>query len=134
MPPKKRGAADKSPAGEPKRKWKVMTIAEKVKLLDRLKLGMSYASVAREYEVNESTVRYICKEEANIRKTHVMLFNLEAKRVISKDNRSLVKMEKALTLWITDCRAKDVPLTGNLIRAKKGTNFVCEVCLGTMPR
>ena len=53
-----------------------MTISEKIKLLDLLKQGQSYAAVARQYGVNESTVRYIKKEEANIRKTYNLSFNL----------------------------------------------------------
>ena len=47
----------------------MMTISEKVKLLDMLKEGRSFAAVARHYGVNESTVRCIKKDEANIRKT-----------------------------------------------------------------
>ncbi len=66
--PSKHCAPTKASSGAPKRKKK-MTISEKVKLLDMIKEGRNYAFVARQYGVNESTVLYIKKEEANIRKT-----------------------------------------------------------------
>ena len=46
-------------SSEPKKRRKMMTVLEKVKLLDMLKAGSTYASVARIYGVNESTVCYI---------------------------------------------------------------------------
>ena len=60
MPPK---CLVSSPASgkKPKRQKKVMTLQEKVKLLDLVKEGKSYAAVGRHYGVNESTVRYIKK-------------------------------------------------------------------------
>ena len=60
----------------------MMTVNEKVKLLDMLKEGRSYASVARHYGVNESTVRYIKKDEVKICKTASISFNKEAKCVV----------------------------------------------------
>ena len=68
MPPK-RPASAKASGSEPKRQRKMLTIAEKVKLLDMLKEGRSFAAVGRHYGINESSVRYIKKEEKNIRKT-----------------------------------------------------------------
>uniref|UniRef100_A0A8C7Y7A3 HTH psq-type domain-containing protein n=1 Tax=Oryzias sinensis TaxID=183150 RepID=A0A8C7Y7A3_9TELE len=50
------------PGNEPKRQKKVLTLHEKVELLDKLKDGKSYATVGRHYGLNESTVRYIKKK------------------------------------------------------------------------
>ena len=58
----------------------MLTINEKVTLLDMLKAGNSFASVARKYGLNESTVRYIKKEEAKIRKTASISFSKDAKK------------------------------------------------------
>ena len=52
----------KAPVDGPKR-WKMLPISDKVKLLDMLREGKSYAAVARHYGVNESSVRYIKKKE-----------------------------------------------------------------------
>ncbi|XP_061680365.1 tigger transposable element-derived protein 1-like [Syngnathoides biaculeatus] len=115
MPPKRRAPA-KASSDAPKRK--MMTIVEKVKLLDMIGEGMSCASVARQYGVNESTVRYIKKDEENIRKTASVTFNEGAKRVVTQHNKRIVKMEAVLALWIAECRKKTVRLDPNMIRAK----------------
>ena len=58
----KRPGPTKAPADGPKRR-KMLPISDKVKLLDMLREGKSYAAVARHYGINESSVRYIKKEE-----------------------------------------------------------------------
>ncbi|XP_039593507.1 tigger transposable element-derived protein 1-like [Polypterus senegalus] len=60
----------------------MLTIAEKVQLLDMLKQGKSYAAVGRHYGINESTVRYIKKDEKSIRSTAAVSFNQGAKRIV----------------------------------------------------
>ncbi|XP_028658970.1 tigger transposable element-derived protein 1-like [Erpetoichthys calabaricus] len=111
--------APSSKAGaEPKRQRTMMTIAEKVKLLDMLKEGRTYAAVARQYGVNESTVRYIKKEEANIRKTATITFQKSAKRMVTARNKTIVRMESALAVWIADCRKKNITLDSNIIQTK----------------
>ena len=62
----KRPGPTKAPADGPKRR-KMLPISDKVKLLDMLREGKSYAAVARHYGINESSVRYIKKEEKNIK-------------------------------------------------------------------
>ena len=52
----------KAPADGPKRR-KMLPISDKVKFLDMLREGISYAAVVRHYRINESSVRYIKKEE-----------------------------------------------------------------------
>ncbi|XP_064104371.1 tigger transposable element-derived protein 1-like [Macrobrachium nipponense] len=95
-----------------------MTIAEKVTLLDMLKEGRSYAAAARHFGVNESTVRYIKKDEANIRKTAAITFSRSVKRVVTARNKTIVRMEGALAIWIADCRKKNIALDTNTIRTK----------------
>ena len=71
----KRHASTKDLSSKPKKKKKkMMTISEKVKLLDMLKKGRSFGVNG----VNESTVRYIKKDEANIRKTAAITVSTEA--------------------------------------------------------
>ena len=77
----------------------MMTIAEKVELLDLLKEGRTFAAVARHFGVNESTFRYIEKDEANIRKTAVIIFNKSAKRVVTARNKTIVIVWKLLWLY-----------------------------------
>ncbi|XP_048854767.1 uncharacterized protein LOC125722632 [Brienomyrus brachyistius] len=51
-------------------RWKTLTIQEKVKLLDVLREGKRYADGVRHYGLNESTVRYMKKDEKNIKTIH----------------------------------------------------------------
>ncbi len=108
MPPKRSLSLGES--SELKKKRKMLTVNEKVGLLDKLKAGNSYASVARQYGLTESTVRYIKKEEKNIRKTAAISFTKDAKRVVNTQNKTMVRMENALVIWIHDFRAKKISL------------------------
>ena len=91
---------------------------KKGKLLDMLKEGKSFATLARYYGVNESTLRYIKKDGANICKTAAITVSTEAKHVATPRNERTVKMETALALWITDFWKKNVSLDSNMIRTK----------------
>ncbi|XP_068245232.1 tigger transposable element-derived protein 1-like [Palaemon carinicauda] len=112
---------------EPKKKSKMMTVNEKVKLLEMLKAGSSYASVARIHEVNESMVRYIKKDEIKIRKTTSITFSKDTKRAVTPRNKTVVQMENALSMWISDCREKKVSLDTSLIRTRAKFLYVSLV-------
>nr|XP_061782207.1 tigger transposable element-derived protein 1-like [Nerophis lumbriciformis] len=114
----KRSVASNAFPSEPKRRRKTLTIIEKVELLDMLKLGQSYTSVGRHYGINESTVRCIKKEETNIRATAAITLNRNAKRVMTPRNKTIVKMESVLAVWISECKNNNIPLDANIIRAK----------------
>nr|XP_057937542.1 uncharacterized protein phf11 isoform X2 [Doryrhamphus excisus] len=115
MPPK----SSTSSRVSGKRQKKVRTLLEKVALLDMLTDGRSYAAVARHYGMNESTVRYIKKKEADIRNT-VAVSSVcgGAKTVSIVREKGIVMMESALAMWITECRMNSIPLDGKLIREK----------------
>ena len=55
----KRKMTPKASSDVDKKKRKMLTLKEKVKILDMIKQGHTYASVARSYGLNESTVRYM---------------------------------------------------------------------------
>ncbi|XP_066976300.1 tigger transposable element-derived protein 1-like [Macrobrachium rosenbergii] len=95
-----------------------MKLEEKVKLLDMLKEGKSFAAVGRHFSVNESTVRYIKKKEAEICKSVSMSYFGSAKTVATVRDKTIVKVESALAIWIKDCQKKNVPLDSNIIREK----------------
>ena len=81
----------------------MLTIAQKIELLDMLKEGRSYASIGRHYGINESSVRYIKKEEKNIRTMAAVCFNEKAKRVVTFRNKTIVRVESALVdQWLQE--------------------------------
>ena len=108
--------------GKAKRSKKVMTLDDKVKLLDKLKEGHSYASVGRSYEVNESTVRYIKKNEVAIRNAYTKSAG-QGKYVKRLRNTAIVRMEAALSIWIEDQHKKGIGIDSVIIREKARSLF-----------
>ncbi|XP_070591828.1 tigger transposable element-derived protein 1-like [Erythrolamprus reginae] len=107
-----------SGGGDAKKSRKMLTIKEKIELLDMLKEGRSYADVGRHYGINELSVRYIRKDKKKIRQTSLITFNKAAKRMVTPRNKRLMKMEAALSVWVQDCRKKSIALDTNTIRTK----------------
>uniref|UniRef100_A0A3P9A760 HTH psq-type domain-containing protein n=1 Tax=Esox lucius TaxID=8010 RepID=A0A3P9A760_ESOLU len=68
MPPK-RPASAKAVGNATKLARKVMTLEEKVKVLDMLKQGQKKNAVARQFGVNESTIQSIHSCEKAIRES-----------------------------------------------------------------
>ncbi|XP_070605228.1 tigger transposable element-derived protein 1-like [Erythrolamprus reginae] len=108
----------RSGGSDAKKTRKMLTIKEKIELLDMLKAGQSNVEVGRHYGINESTVRYIKKDEKKIRQTSLISFNKAAKRMVTPRNKRLMKMEAALSVWVEDCRKKSIALDTNTIRTK----------------
>ena len=102
MMPPKRHASSPASGKEPKRQKKVITLHEKVELLDMVKEGKSYAAVGRHYGENESTVHYIKKNEKAIRSSVASSFCVKMVNVVR--NKAIVRMEFALAFWIQDLR------------------------------
>ncbi|XP_064097201.1 tigger transposable element-derived protein 1-like [Macrobrachium nipponense] len=111
-------APAKASGKKPKRHKKVMTLQQKVELLDMLKSQKCFAAVARHYSVNESTVRYIQKKEVEIRKAVNMSCLGSAKMVSTVRDKNIVRMELALAVWIKDCRMKNLPISHTIICEK----------------
>ncbi|XP_029640401.1 tigger transposable element-derived protein 1-like [Octopus sinensis] len=68
--------------------------------------------------MNESTVHYIKKDEVNIRKMSAITFNKSEKRVVMARNKTIIRMEAALAVWIADCQKKNIALDTNIIQTK----------------
>lgn len=105
-------------ASLPKRKKSVMSLAEKIKVLDKLRAGESATAVGRLFNVNESTVRSIKKTEKSIRESVAASAPVSAKIVSQVRNKSLEETENALSVWLEDMSQKRVPISSALIRAK----------------
>lgn len=100
-----------------KRKRVVLSLVEKIKILDALKSD-KVASVARKFGMNESSVRELRKNEEKIRASVKESGLLCAKTASVTRDIKLEKTEKALNLWIEDQTKKRVPLSSQIIREK----------------
>ena len=98
-----------------KRNKSVMSIAEKLKILDLLKQGEIIAAVARKFEVNESTIRSIRKNEQKIRQSASKLGS-QAKFIKISRDENIEKLEDMLLIWIQDLIHKKIPISTIIIR------------------
>ncbi|XP_074184543.1 general transcription factor II-I isoform X5 [Rhinolophus sinicus] len=114
----KRKSSDAGNSDMPKRSRKVLPLSEKVKILDLIrKEKKSYAEVAKIYSKNESSIREIVKKEKEIRASFAVAPQT-AKVTATVRDKCLVKMEKALSLWVEDMTRKRVPVDGSMLRQK----------------
>uniref|UniRef100_UPI00358EB99E putative CENPB DNA-binding domain-containing protein 1 n=1 Tax=Myxine glutinosa TaxID=7769 RepID=UPI00358EB99E len=126
MAPKRKTSAGN--VSTTKRQKKVMSLNQKVELLDRLSRGECVASVGRHYGVNESTIRYVQKNEKAIREIISSSAVSSMKVVTHVRDVHIERMEKALSTWIEANTQKNMPLSwtshGPLIREKAKQIYV----------
>ncbi|XP_042228054.1 tigger transposable element-derived protein 1-like [Homarus americanus] len=115
MPKHKPTSASGPPA---KKQRSVMTLEEKVAVLDLIKGGMSVAAVAQRKGRNESSVRSIKIREKEIRETVSKSASFTAKVTSQVRDVTLVKVEKALNIRVEDMNQKHIPIDGNMLREK----------------
>ncbi|KAF0746713.1 tigger transposable element-derived protein 1-like [Aphis craccivora] len=101
-----------------KRRRKVLTLVQKIEILDKIKSGDTVASLARKYEMNESSVREIRKNEVAIRRSVMESAPISSKTCFITRDVMVEKTEKALNIWIEDQTQKKVPLSSIIIREK----------------
>lgn len=99
-------------------KRKSISFEDKLKILDRLRLGERSSSIAKSLNLNEATVRTIKKSEIKIKEHFSAGSTRSAKRSTRTRDIDLVKMEKALYIWIEDCEQKKVPVDGHILKQK----------------
>lgn len=109
---------NKKGVGTAKKSKKVLTLFEKNKILDCLDNKETVASVARKFNLNESSVRTIRQNKEKIRNSIASSVAKCAKTVSYTRSSVLEKTEKALIMWIEDQTQKRNPLSSALIREK----------------
>lgn len=108
--------SDKNEKRQLKRKF--ISLEDKVEILNRLKDGERISSVGKSFDLNESTIRTLKRNEEKIRKTMADGCPLGAKRTTRNRDIDIVKMERDLMIWLYDCIAKNIPVNGNHIKEK----------------
>nr|XP_033815676.1 tigger transposable element-derived protein 1-like [Geotrypetes seraphini] len=84
-------------------------------MLQRVK---SSSAVARHYGINESTVRYIKKNEKQIREAVAAAVPAGVKRLHVVRDANLSRTEAGTFLWVQDCYKKRLPIDSVMIRGK----------------
>ena len=78
-------------------------------------------NTSHSFNINESTVKSIKKNEAAIRGSVTASAPASAKTVCQVWNKSLEETESALNIWIEDMNQKQVPLSSGSVQAKVKT-------------
>lgn len=114
----------------PKRKRVVMCLTEKICVLDKLRSGMSYSAVGREFNVNESTIRYIQKKEEDIRRSVREAAPESAKVTSIVRDEAMEKMEKQLNLWIHEMMTSKKNIVDSIVVRLKAKEIYSQVTQG----
>ncbi|GJQ82688.1 hypothetical protein Trydic_g19700 [Trypoxylus dichotomus] len=101
-----------------KKKKSVMTLSQKIQLIDCLAAGESYASVAKKFDVHVTTARSIKRSEESIRSSVSRGLKLSNKvtRIFRPRSRTMERMEEALNAWIEEQKQGETPVTNRRIR------------------
>ncbi|XP_007083430.1 tigger transposable element-derived protein 1-like [Panthera tigris] len=127
MTPKRSGEVVPS---APKRKKAVMCLMEKIRVLDKLRSGMSCSAVGREFNVNESTIRYIKKKEKEIRRSVREAAPESAKVTSIVREEAMEKMEKRLNLWIHEMTTDKKGVVDSIVVRLKAKEIYGHVTQG----
>ena len=114
------GPKQRKRLGDPqkqKRARHVLTLEEKIKILEALDTGKSNVEVGKLFGKNRFSIRTIKSQAAAIR-TSVRVAPETSKTVQMVRDKALVSAKKALNLWIGDMIQKHVPLDGTIMREK----------------
>lgn len=102
-----------------KKRRVVMTLGEKIKVLDELSRGVSVAEVGRRYHCNESTIRGIRNASDQIRESVRTTTSVSAKvACVSRRDPILEKMEIAVSQWMESQNRKKCDVNYGAVKAK----------------
>ncbi|KAG7161872.1 putative Tigger transposable element-derived protein 1-like 266 [Homarus americanus] len=101
-----------------KREKKVMTPVKKLQLLDKLKGVQSFAACGQDYGINGICLLH--QEEKDIHNAVALNDPSSAKVAANVRDTAMVKMEKALNIWIEDFNCHHTPLSQKFICESQG--------------
>lgn len=108
----------KMPPMKTKKERKSLTLETKIEILNLLAGGISRTDVCKKFNVKYTTLKNIISREATIRSS----FSYGSDKINATScyvrDQYIVKMDKALLLWIADNNRKKIPLSGELIKQK----------------
>ncbi|XP_068210914.1 tigger transposable element-derived protein 1-like [Palaemon carinicauda] len=103
---------------KPRRSRHVLSLLEKVKILDLIeKDHLSYMDVARKYGKNESSIRGIFRKRHIIRASCATA-PASAKVTTTLGGRVMIRTEKALKVWIEDMAKEGFTIDSHMLRKK----------------
>ncbi|GFS73014.1 tigger transposable element-derived protein 1 [Trichonephila clavipes] len=99
-----------------------ISLETKIAILDRLGKGEGSTAIGKHFNLGESTVRAIKKNEATIRKSVILGTKLSTKFASYTRDVLLERTERAIAIWIEEQVQRRIPVSGYLIQ-EKGLQF-----------
>lgn len=96
----------------------VLTLEMKLKIIERVEAGGSFATVGRENNLAESTVRTIVKNKEKYKKCSETVNPTIASRVSRTRSYLTTQMETLLSNWIEDANQRSIPISSQIIMKK----------------
>ncbi|GFT10435.1 tigger transposable element-derived protein 1 [Trichonephila clavipes] len=106
------------PNGEKKHQRQSILLETKIAILDRLGKGEGSTAIGKHFNLGESTVRAIKKNEAAIRKSVISGTKLSTKFASYIRDVLLERTERAIAIWIEEQVQRRIPISGYLIQEK----------------
>ena len=104
-----------------KRQW--LTLENKLDVIKCHEDGASFAKIARDYKINESSVRAIIKKKQQYKDHGIATASYMSKTVAKNRDKNMLNMERLLLMWIEDCNKKRIPLSQLIIQEKARSLF-----------
>lgn len=104
--------------GEKKYQRKAISLERKIEILDSLQKGNRICEIGKHFNLGESTIRAIKKNEIAIRKSIIDGTKLSSKLSSYTRDNILEKTEQALRILIEDLTTKRIPVSGYLLQEK----------------
>ncbi|GFU88310.1 tigger transposable element-derived protein 1 [Trichonephila clavipes] len=106
------------PNGEKKHQRQSISLETKIAILDRLGKGEGSTAIGKHFNLGESTVRAIKKNEAAIRNSVISGTKLSTKFASYIRDVLLERTERAIAIWIEEQVQRRISVSGYLIQEK----------------
>ncbi|GFU78460.1 tigger transposable element-derived protein 1 [Trichonephila clavipes] len=107
------------PTEKKKHQRQSISLETKIAILDRLGKGEGSTAIGKHFNLGESTVRAIKRNEAAIRKSVISGTKLNTK-FASHTRNVLERTERAIAIWIEEEVQRRIPITGESATADEG--------------
>jgi predicted transcriptional regulator len=101
-----------------KKKRRVISLEDTLHMISKYEAGITIVKIAREYSLNESTVRHILDHAANYKQLGQSVSTSSGSRTTKNRSHLMIEMETLLSVWMKDCNQKRIALRQMTVKTK----------------
>ena len=95
---------NKKRAKKPEKKSRTcLPLDQRLEIVRLRENGLSFAKIARDKKMNESSIRTIWKNKDDIKRQGIQTAKFDAKTIVWKKSTAKLEMEQLLLIWVEDC-------------------------------